>query len=45
MTTGGLMIMSVALVCVWGLAFWCYWRVLTAPADDHVVEPPASLGG
>ena len=45
MTTVGWLMMSVSLVMVWGLALWCYYRVLSAPPDDHVVEPPASLGG
>ena len=45
MSIGGWSIMIVSLACVWGLAFWTYYRVLTAPPEDHVVEPPASLGG
>jgi len=45
MTTGGWIIMLVANVFDWGLTAWCFSLVLTAPPDDHVVEPPASLGG
>jgi hypothetical protein len=45
MTTGGWLVMAVSLMFVWGLTFWCYFRVLTAPPEDHVVVPPASLGG
>jgi hypothetical protein len=45
MTTGGWAIMILSLVGVWGLALWCSYTVLTAPPEDHVVEPPASLGG
>lgn len=45
MTAGGWAIMLGSLTCVWGLALWCYYKVLTAPPEDHVVEPPASLGG
>lgn len=35
MTIGGWIFMVVSLAFVWGLAGWCYYRVLTAPA------PPA----
>lgn len=45
MTPGGWIIMLLANVFVWGLTAWCFYRVLTAPPEDHVVEPPASLGG
>ena len=45
MTPAGWIIMLVANAFVWGLVIWCFYRVLTAPPEDHVVEPPASLGG
>jgi len=45
MTTLGLLFMIGSLTFVWGLAAWCYRKVLTAPAEDHVVKPPDSLGG
>lgn len=45
MTTGGWIAMIVSLAFVSGLAFWCYYRVLTAPPGDHVVKPPDQLGG
>jgi len=35
MTTGGWAIMLISLAGVWGLALWCYRRVLTTPADDR----------
>lgn len=28
-----------------GLTAWCFYRVLSAPPEDHVVKPPDSLGG
>jgi hypothetical protein len=45
MTTLGLLFMIASLSFVWGLAFWCFKKVLTAPADDEIVKPPDSLGG
>jgi hypothetical protein len=45
MTTFGFLFMVLSLVFVWGLTFWCFKKVLTAPPDDHVVKPPDSLGG
>jgi|GEM_PF-695043 len=45
MTTLGLVFMILSLTFVWGLAIWCFKKVLTAPAVDHVVKPPDSLGG
>ena len=27
------------------LVVWCFYRVLTAPPQDHVVKPPDALGG
>jgi len=37
------MLTSVGFVTV--LTAWCFWKVLTAPPEDHVVKPPDSLGG
>jgi hypothetical protein len=31
MTTGGILFMTLSLTFVWGLALWCYRRVLRAP--------------
>ncbi|HEV8355945.1 MAG TPA: hypothetical protein VGQ17_04165 [Gemmatimonadales bacterium] len=45
MTAGGWVLMIVSLAVVWGLTFWCFYRVLTAPPEDHVVKPPDQLGG
>ncbi|HEX7023342.1 MAG TPA: hypothetical protein VF187_00870 [Gemmatimonadales bacterium] len=45
MRPGGWILMLAALAAVWGGTIWCFYLVLTAPKDDHVVPPPASLGG
>lgn len=45
MTTLGILFMLSSLAFVWGLAIWCYYKVLTAPKNDQVVKPPDSLGG
>ncbi len=45
MTIGGMIFMIVSLAFVWGLTFWCFKKVLSAPSGDHVVKPPDSLGG
>lgn len=45
MRLSGWILMSLALSFVWGFTFWCFYRVLTAPPEDHVVKPPDSLGG
>lgn len=45
MTFLGVLFMVSSLLFVWGLTFWCFYKVLTAPKDDHVVKPPDSLGG
>lgn len=37
------MLVSVAFVVV--LMVVCFYKVLTAPPEDHVVKPPDSLGG
>jgi hypothetical protein len=34
MTIGGWIIMTVSLAAVWGLAAFCFWRVLRAPPED-----------
>ncbi len=31
MTAAGWVLMIVSLSSVWGLAGWCYWKVLTTP--------------
>jgi hypothetical protein len=38
MTTGGIVFMCVSLAFVWGLALWCFKRVLAAPK-----EPPKQI--
>lgn len=43
MTLGGWLFLIVSTVFVWGLTAWCFYRVLTAPADT--TPPPDSLGG
>jgi len=44
LNTTGWIIMLAALACVWGLVGWCYFRILSAPADDEVVPPPQGFG-
>lgn len=34
MTTLGWIFMCVSLAFVWGLCGWCFYRVLTAPAEE-----------
>ncbi len=34
MTAAGWVLMVGSLSCVWGLAIWCYWKILTAPSDE-----------
>ncbi len=34
MNPAGWLVMSLSLVFVWGLAIWCFYRVLTAPPED-----------
>ncbi len=34
MTIGGWILMVGSLTFVWGLAGWCYHRILTAPEDE-----------
>ena len=39
MTAAGIVFLSLSLLFVWGLAGYCYYRVLAAPpVDDN--EPP-----
>jgi hypothetical protein len=45
MTTFGFLFMVLSLASVWGLAFWCFKKVLSAPANNQMVKPPDSLGG
>lgn len=33
MTTAGIVFMILSLLFVWGLALWCYRKVLSAPKD------------
>lgn len=44
MTTAGWIIMLVSLAFVWGLTAWSFHRVLSAPPEDHLAEPPVGLG-
>ena len=39
MTIGGWILLVGSLSFVWGLAGWCYWKILTVP------EHPADEGG
>lgn len=34
MTLGGWVLLVGSLSFVWGLAGWCYWKILTAPPSD-----------
>ena len=31
MTAGGWLTLVLSLAFVWGLAGWCYWKILTVP--------------
>ncbi len=33
MTTGGIVFMISSLTFVWGLALWCYRKILSGPQD------------
>jgi hypothetical protein len=33
MTTAGIVFMIASLTFVWGLAIWCYRKILSAPND------------
>ncbi len=44
MTALGWTFLIVSLAFVWGLAGWCFYRVLTH-GDGSITEPPDSLGG
>jgi len=39
MTTAGMIFMIVSLAFVWGLTFWCFKKVLTAPAPFCTTLP------
>ncbi len=43
MTPLGWIFLLLSLAFVWGLAGWCYVKVLTAPRE--IEKPPDSLGG
>jgi hypothetical protein len=45
MTLLGWIFLGCSLVFVWGLAGWCFYKVLTYEEIEHLKEPPASLGG
>jgi hypothetical protein len=45
MELGGWLMMLGSTAFVWSLAVWCYYKVLSAPPEGHVVKPPDSLGG
>lgn len=44
MTAAGWVMMIVSLTFVVWLLVWCFYKVLTARPEDHVVKPPDSLG-
>jgi hypothetical protein len=35
MTLGGWILLVGSLTFVWGLAGWCYWKILTAPSAEE----------
>jgi len=41
MTAGGWVFMLCSVSFVVGLAFWCFWRVLSAPPHRADETPPA----
>lgn len=45
MTGGGWLMMLGSTAFVWALTAWCYYKVLTAPVESEMAEPPDSLGG
>ncbi|MBM3977496.1 MAG: hypothetical protein FJ299_10960 [Planctomycetes bacterium] len=45
MTPIGWLFLIASVGSVVFLVLWCFYRVLTAPPDDHVVKPPDALGG
>lgn len=45
MSSLALLFMAVSITFVVILTFWCFYKVLTAPPEDHPVKPPDSLGG
>ena len=42
MTIGGWVFLTLSLVFVWGLAIWCFAKVL---GGADIETPPESLGG
>ncbi|MGE0443367.1 MAG: hypothetical protein AB7L66_08260 [Gemmatimonadales bacterium] len=44
LTATGAVIMVAANLAVWGMTIWCFWRVLTAPAEDQTPPPPSGFG-
>jgi hypothetical protein len=45
MSTVGWVFLVVSVGFVVSLVAWCFYRVLSAPPQDHVVKPPDTLGG
>ncbi len=35
MTIGGWLLLTFSLSLVWGLAGWCYWKLLSAPRSPE----------
>lgn len=44
MSLAGWIFLLLSNIFVWGLAGWCYYKVMTIK-DDGVVKPPDMLGG
>jgi hypothetical protein len=44
MRLGGWILLLGSTAFVWSLTIWCYYKVLTAPAEEFT-RPPDSLGG
>jgi len=45
MTIGGWILLVVSLSFVWGLAGWCYWKILTVPEHPkHDADGGGSSG-
>jgi hypothetical protein len=45
MSPVGWLFLVVSVGFVVTLVAWCFYRVLSAPPQDHVVKPPDTLGG
>jgi hypothetical protein len=43
MTALGWLFLGTSMAFVWGLTFWCYYRVLKSPGT--IEKPPDALGG